>query len=50
MVLAVPLATQGELMEAIPVQGTKGMGKWMGIGQAGSTDIIAIIVCHAIKS
>ena len=32
MVLAVPLAIRGELMEAIPVQGSRRMGEWMGIG------------------
>ena len=39
-------------MEAILAQGFRGMGEWMGIGRAGtgSTDIVAVIACHAIKS
>ena len=44
-------ATRLELMEALPAQGCRGMGEWMGIGQAGtgSIDIVAVIVCHAVK-
>ena len=36
-------------MEAIPVKGSRGMGEWMGIGRVRSTDIITVIVHHAIK-
>ena len=49
MVLAVSLTTRGDLMEAIQAQGSRGIGQWMGIGRAGSIDIVAV-VCHAIKS
>ena len=43
MVLAASLGTRGELIEAISVQGSGGMGEWTGIGRAGSIDIIAVV-------
>ena len=49
MAFAAPHATRGELMEAIPAQGLRRIGEWMGIGQAASIDIVAIL-CDAIKS
>ena len=49
MVFALSLAIRAELMEAISAPGSRGMGEWMGIGRAGSIDIVAV-VCHTTRS